>query len=83
MKRLQPTANSLQLPTRGRRRSIVGRWLTAVGCLLCDEAAVTSLEYIVAALAIALGAIAASRVMAGALVGYLHRIYVVVTLPVP
>jgi hypothetical protein len=51
--------------------------------LLCDEAAVTSLEYIVAALAIALGAIAASRVMAGALVGYLHRIYVVVTLPVP
>ena len=51
--------------------------------LFLDEAAVTSLEYVLAVLAVALGAIAASRVVAGALVGYLHRIYVVVTLPIP
>jgi Flp pilus assembly pilin Flp len=51
--------------------------------LLRDETAVTSTEYVVAALAIALGAVVASRVIAGALIDYLHRIYVVVTLPIP
>jgi Flp pilus assembly pilin Flp len=51
--------------------------------LLRDETAVTSTEYVIAALAIALGAVVASRAMAGVLINYLHRIYVVVTLPIP
>jgi Flp pilus assembly pilin Flp len=51
--------------------------------LLSDETGVTSLEYVVAALAVAFGAVAASKLVAGALVGYLHRIYTVVTLPIP
>lgn len=80
MKRSPFTAHRVAAPPRSASPLFAGR---LVRRLLCDEAAVTSLEYIVAALAIALGAIAASRVMAGALVGYLHRIYVVVTLPVP
>lgn len=50
--------------------------------LLCDETAVTATEYIVAALAVALGAVAGCAVLAGVLIGYLHRIYLVVTLPV-
>ena len=51
--------------------------------LLRDEAAVTATEYIVAALAVALAAVAASAAIAGAAVIYLHRIYLVVTLPIP
>jgi hypothetical protein len=51
--------------------------------LLREETAATTLEYVVAAVALALTAIAASRVLAGVLVNYLHRIYLVVTLPVP
>jgi Flp pilus assembly pilin Flp len=51
--------------------------------LFCDETGVTTLEYVVAAVALALAAVAASRVIAGVLVNYLHRIYLVVTLPVP
>jgi len=51
--------------------------------LLHDETGVTTLEYVVAAVALALAAVAASRVLARVLVGYLHRIYLVVTLPVP
>jgi len=47
-----------------------------------DESGVTALEYLIAALAIAFGAVLASRAIAGALNDYLHRIYLVVTLPV-
>lgn len=51
--------------------------------LLQDETGVTTLEYVVAAVALALAAIAASRLIARVLVSYLHHIYLVVTLPVP
>jgi hypothetical protein len=51
--------------------------------LLRDETAVTTLEYVVAAVALALAAVAASRAIASVLVSYLHRIYLVVTLPIP
>jgi Flp pilus assembly pilin Flp len=51
--------------------------------LLSDETAATATEYVVAALAVALGAVAASAALAGVLVNYLHRIYLVVTLPIP
>lgn len=51
--------------------------------LVRDETAVTTLEYVVAALALALAAVAASRVIAALLKSYLHRIYLVVTLPIP
>jgi Flp pilus assembly pilin Flp len=61
---------------RGRRNSLV-IWL------LRDESGVTTLEYVVAGVAIALAAVAASRAIAGVLVSYLHRIYLVVTLPIP
>ena len=51
--------------------------------LFRDETAVTALEYVVATVAVALGAIVASAAIAGVLIVYLHRIYLVVTLPVP
>jgi hypothetical protein len=51
--------------------------------LLYDETAVTTLEYVVAGVALALAAVAASRVNASVLKNYLHRIYLVVTLPIP
>ena len=50
--------------------------------LLHDETGVTTIEYVVAGIALALVALAASRVIAGVLKDYLHRIYLVVTLPV-
>jgi len=62
-----------------RRKGITD---THVSRLLRDEAGVTTLEYVVAGVALALAALAASRVLAGILIPYLHRIYVVVTLPV-
>jgi Flp pilus assembly pilin Flp len=49
--------------------------------LLSDETGVTTLEYVVAAVALALGAVAASRAISGVLIDYLRRIYLVVTLP--
>ncbi len=51
--------------------------------LLRDETAVTTLEYVVAGVALALAGVAASRVIAIVLKSYLHRIYLVVTLPIP
>jgi Flp pilus assembly pilin Flp len=51
--------------------------------LLRDETAVTSTEYIVAALALVIGTVAASKTIGNALILYLHRIYLVVTLPIP
>jgi len=51
--------------------------------LLHDETGVTTLEYVVAGVALALAAVAASRLIASVLKDYLHRIYLVVTLPIP
>ena len=51
--------------------------------LLRDETAVTTLEYVVAAVALLLAAIAASRILTNILLHYLHQIYLVVSLPVP
>jgi Flp pilus assembly pilin Flp len=50
--------------------------------LLADESAATATEYAIGALAVAVAAVLASRALCGALVDYLHRIYLVVTLPV-
>jgi len=56
------------------------------GLRLCrqlrDETAATALEYVFTAVVLALAAIVAARVLTGVLIPYLHRIYVVVTLPV-
>jgi hypothetical protein len=54
-----------------------------VGALLRDETGVTTLEYAAAGVGLALAGIAASRTIAGVMVSYLHRVYLVVTLPVP
>ncbi|UCG44108.1 MAG: hypothetical protein JSU73_05730 [candidate division WOR-3 bacterium] len=51
--------------------------------LLKDETAATATEYVIAGAALALAAIAASRILTGVLTPYLHRIFLVVTLPVP
>jgi Flp pilus assembly pilin Flp len=66
-------------PDEGQREAL-GRLVMR---LVRDEAAVTTLEYVVAAVALALAAVAASRIIAGVLKNYLHRIYLVVTLPIP
>jgi len=68
--------------TPDRRCQKTRPWAT-IGRLLRDESAVTTLEYVVAGVAIALGAVAASRAIGSVLQSYLHRIYLVVTLPVP
>jgi len=62
------------------RPEAVGGMMTR---LLNDETGVTTLEYVVAAVALALAAVAASRAIAAILKSYLHRIYLVVTLPIP
>jgi Flp pilus assembly pilin Flp len=62
------------------RREVIGG---LVRKLLQDETGVTTLEYVVAGVALALAAVAASRVIASVLKSYLHRIYLVVTLPTP
>jgi hypothetical protein len=71
--------------TAGHKCPVPGREVTIgpVWKLLHDETGVTTLEYVVAAVALALAAIAASRLIARVLVSYLHHIYLVVTLPVP
>jgi hypothetical protein len=66
-------------PTMNRREVIIG----LVRKLFHDETAQTTLEYVVAGIALALAAVAASRAIAGVLKDYLHRIYLVVTLPIP
>jgi hypothetical protein len=48
-----------------------------------DETAVTTTEYVIVAVGVVLLTIAATRLLAGAMIGYLRRIYLVVTLPVP
>ena len=64
---------------RLRRPGTAGQWASR---LLRDETAATATEYVVAAAAVALGALAAAVAIAGVMVNYLHRIYLVVTLPV-
>ncbi|HTW91547.1 MAG TPA: hypothetical protein VMH22_07535 [bacterium] len=73
--KLQAASNRPQARSPEREASLIGR-------LLRDETAVTATEYVVATLAIAFASLAASRAIAGALIPYLHRIYLVVTLPV-
>ncbi|MBN2465307.1 hypothetical protein JXD38_06760 [candidate division WOR-3 bacterium] len=82
----------LQAPSHKPQASDSGAWSLQpeaspagrlVMRLVRDETAVTTLEYVVAALALALAAVAASRVIAALLKSYLHRIYLVVTLPIP
>ncbi len=51
--------------------------------MLSDETGATTLEYVVAAVALALAAVGASRLIARVLVSYLHHMYLVVSLPVP
>jgi Flp pilus assembly pilin Flp len=71
--------------TAGHEGPLPGREVTSgrVRGLLADETGATTLEYVVAAVALALAAVAASRLIARVLVGYLHHMYLVVTLPVP
>jgi hypothetical protein len=66
-------------PTMNRHEVTLG----LVRKLLHDETAQTTLEYVVAGIGLALAAVAASRAIAGVLKDYLHRIYLVVTLPIP
>jgi len=84
MDRGDDIGNRLMTPNQGpgeiRRREAASRLAVR---LLCDETAVTTLEYVVAGVAMALAGVAASRVIASVLKSYLHRIYLVVTLPIP
>jgi Flp pilus assembly pilin Flp len=50
--------------------------------LLRDENGTTATEYVVAAVAVALAAVTATLAISGVLTKYLHRVYLVVTLPV-
>ncbi|MBM3330374.1 hypothetical protein FJY68_00825 [candidate division WOR-3 bacterium] len=67
----------------GHAKSRGGVITVLAGRLLGDETGVTTLEYVVAGVALALAAVAASRVLASVLKSYLHRIYLVVHLPIP
>jgi Flp pilus assembly pilin Flp len=71
--------------TAGHKCPVPGREVISrqVGMLLHDETGATTLEYVVAAVALALAAVGASRLIARVLTSYLHHIYLVVTLPVP
>jgi len=75
-------ASSLKLQAPSSKSRTAGLWRVACR-VLRDETAVTATEYVVATLAIAFASLAASRAIAGALIPYLHRIYLVVTLPIP
>ena len=71
--------------TDGLRCPVSGREATSdpIRRMLSDETGATTLEYVVAAVALALAAVGASRLIARVLVSYLHHMYLVVTLPVP
>jgi len=68
----------LQCPVSGRQAAN-----GPIRRMLSDETGATTLEYVVAAVALALAAVGASRLIARVLVSYLHHMYLVVTLPVP
>ncbi len=76
----KPQASDSEAWSLKLEASLAGRLVMR---LVRDETAVTTLEYVVAAVALALAAVAASRIIAGVLKNYLHRIYLVVTLPIP
>jgi len=71
--------------TGGLQCPVSGRQATngPIRRMLSDETGATTLEYVVAAVALALAAVGASRLIARVLVSYLHHMYLVVTLPVP
>jgi len=71
--------------TGGLQCPVSGRQATSgpIRRMLSDETGATTLEYVVAAVALALAAVGASRLIARVLVSYLHHMYLVVTLPVP
>ncbi|MEO0108637.1 MAG: hypothetical protein ABIK62_05635 [candidate division WOR-3 bacterium] len=69
------------LPVLARRLPLAHGFF--LGRLLRESSGATTLEYVVAALAVAFAAVAASQAITGVLGDYLHRIYLVVTLPVP
>jgi len=51
--------------------------------LLRDDSGITSLQYFVAAVALAFAAVAASRPIAGVLASFLYRIHIIATLARP
>jgi len=51
--------------------------------LLRSEAGATTFEYVVVAVVLVFAAILAYRMLTGILIPYLHRVYLVVTLPIP
>lgn len=53
------------------------------GAVIADTGAATTLEYVAAAIVLALIALAASRILLNVLIDYLHRIYLVASLPTP
>ena len=71
--------------TAGHKYPVPGREVTGgLGWkLLHDETGATTLEYVVAAVALALAAVGASRLIARVLTSYLRHMYLVVSLPVP
>jgi Flp pilus assembly pilin Flp len=77
---LQVKTLEFLLPLIARHSSLIVHHLRT---LLRDETATTALEYVLATLAVALGAVAGSAALGGVLINYLHRIYLVVTLPIP
>jgi Flp pilus assembly pilin Flp len=75
-------AHRLPLTARRHHQFPISNF-SLVSSLLRDESGVTATEYMVAALALVIATVAASKTIGNALILYLHRIYLVVTLPIP
>jgi Flp pilus assembly pilin Flp len=80
--RLRHRAGDPQSRSQRRPRQCV-MTIRLITRLVQEETGVTSLEYVMVTIAVALAAIAASRTLAEILVSYLQRVYLVVTLPIP
>ena len=63
-----------------RQLEVFGRLVVR---LLREESGVTSLQYFVAAVALALGVVAAARPVAGILASFVYRVHVIATLAIP
>ena len=63
-----------------RQREVMSRLVVR---LLRDDSGVTSLQYFVAAVALAFAAVAASRPIAGVLASFLYRVHIIATLARP
>lgn len=63
-----------------RQREAVSRFVVR---LLRDDSGVTSLQYFVAAVALAFAVVAASRPIAGVLASFLYRVHIIATLAMP